>query len=528
LVVLDWRGFRLIRSDTEFATELIQELWMKILVGAQRRFASTCRESDLQWAAMTTPPQTAISDLVPLMYRSRWAWFGLSGEVRSRTADTGSGTWEERERFEVAPDGRYRFEVIDGEGDRELRTGDSAGGPVPLPELMFPAGRLLPDFDLRIIGRTEFLGRRVIAVSGSPRLAGRVPGERVSGLVDAELGILLRYQRVGPAQTNSAEFTRLTVSPAQPPGREQDPGPLPGVRPNESYRVRRPADSVPSGRNSIGQEEPVFTDDEVNLLYRSDLGPQRFAAQLSEEADAATMMRLARDAMAATKFGSRARWLWESSDDVFENVDRSVRLAVAVPGRYLIEAITDPGRKPALIACNGQRLWRAYPDRVAVRAAEPLPREIATIIDPAWLLTEWYQVSVLGEAEVDGRPALHVRAAGDWLPPHSGPLSGTPVVSDQVEVFIDRVLGICLRQVSSYQGHPVLRAELTGLTTEADPALFDFTPPPGMDVITGGLLAEWGQTPASIALHVAKGAAGLAVEFGRRWLNRNDTAEPGR
>jgi len=45
--------------------------------------------------------------------------------------------------------------VIDGEGDRELRTGDIAGGPVPLPELMFPAGRLLPDFDLQITGRAE-------------------------------------------------------------------------------------------------------------------------------------------------------------------------------------------------------------------------------------------------------------------------------------------------------------------------------------------------------------------------------------
>jgi hypothetical protein len=515
LVVLDWRGFRLIRSDTEFATELPQELWMKIPVGAQRRFASTCRESDLQWAAMTTPPQTAISGLVPLMYRSRWARFGLSGEVRSRTADTGSGAWEERESFEVAPDGRYRFEVIDGEGDGELRAGDSAGGPVPLPELMFPAGRLLPDFDLQITGRTEFLGRPVIAISGSPRLAGRARRERVSGLVDAGLGILLRCQRVGPAQTDSAEFTRLTVSPPQPPGREQDPGPLPGVR--------------PSGRNSIGQQEPVFTDDEVNLLYRSDLGPQRFAAQLSEEADAATMMRLAREAFAAMKFGSRTRWLWRPGDEhAFEDVDRIARLAVAMPARYLIEAITDPGRKPALIACDGQRLWWAYPDRVAVRAAEPVPREIATIIDPAWLLTEWYQVSVLGKAVVDGRPALHVRAAGDWLPPHSGPLSGTPVFSDQVEVFIDRALGICLRQVSSYQGHPVMRTELTGLTAEADPALFDFTPPPGIDVITGGLVAEWGQTPASIALHVAKGAAGLAVELGRRWLNQNDPAEPGR
>src|SRR5258705_11437791 len=174
---------------------------MKIPLGSAAPFASICRESDLQWAAMTTPPQTAISDLVPLMYRSRWARFGLSGEVRSRTADTGSGNWEERESFEVAPDGRYRFEVIDGEGDRELRTGDSAGGPVPLPELMFPAGLLLPDFGLQITGQTEFLGRPVIALSGSPRLAGRAGHERVSGPGAPRLRVLLRYQRARPGPT---------------------------------------------------------------------------------------------------------------------------------------------------------------------------------------------------------------------------------------------------------------------------------------------------------------------------------------
>ena len=265
----------------------------------------------------------------------------------------------------------------------------------------------------------------------------------------------------------------------------------------------------------------------MNLLYRSGLGPQRFAARLREHADAVTMMRLAREAFAATRSGSRARWLWRPcDDDVLEAAGRVARLAVAMPGRYLIEAITDPGRKPALIACNGERLWRAYPDRVAVRAAQPPPMGIAAILDPAWLLDDGHQVSVAGKAVVDGRPALHVRAAGDWLPPHSAPLSGTPVLCDQAEVFIDQALGICLRQVNSYHGHPVLRTELTGLTATVDQAMFDYEPPPGMTVITGGLLAEAGQTPAGVAWQIATGLAGLALEIGRRWPNRSDHAEP--
>src|SRR5215470_9622735 len=395
---------------------------------------------------MSKPPEAMIGHLVPLLYRTHWVRFGMSGEIRTRTADAGSGPWEERGSLEVAPGGRYRADVTDAEGDRELMVGDGTDGTAPFPNLMSPSW-LLPDFDLQITGRTEFLGRAAIAITGSPRLAGLRLDERISGLVDAELGIFLRYQRVSPANTETAEFTRLTVSRPEFAGRQQDPGSLPFSR--------------SSGHESPGQKKPVFTDDEVNLLYRSDLGPQRFSAQLSEQTDAETIMRLSREAIAATKFGSRTRWLWQPPDDVFQNVDSIARLTVAMPGCYLIDAITDPGRKPARTACNGQRLWRAYPDRVAVRAAEPLPRRIATIIDPAWLLQAWHQVSVLGEAVVDGRSALHVRAAGGWLPLESGALSGIPIPTDQVDAFIDRALGICLRQVRSCDGHTVLRSELT-------------------------------------------------------------------
>jgi hypothetical protein len=441
---------------------------------------------------MSILPQAGISDLVPLMYRARRAWFTLSGEVRTRGSDSGSGTWQERGSLEVAPGGRYRAEVTDQDGDRELLSCDDAGGPVPFPDLMLPS-LLLPDFDLRVTGRAEFLGRDAIAIAGSPRLAGLRRHERVTGLVDAELGILLRCLRDSRGRTDSAEFTALTVGP---------PEPLP-------------------------REAPALSDAEVNLLYRSGLAPQRFAAELSEQADTATMMRLARESLAATKLGRRARWLWRPSDDhLLDTGGRVARLAVAMPGCYLIEAVTDPGHMPGRIACDGQRLWRAYPDRVALRAAEPPRRGIATIIDPAWLLRESFQVSVLGDAVVDGRPALHVAAAGDALPASPGLLSGSPVLADQVEAFIDRALGICLRRDFSYQGRPILRAELSGLTTEVDQALFSFEPPPGMTVITGGLLAEAGQSPASLALQAAKGASALAVEIGRRWLSRHEPTGP--
>ncbi|HEX2323381.1 MAG TPA: hypothetical protein VHJ18_30785 [Streptosporangiaceae bacterium] len=455
---------------------------------------------------MITPPKVSMSDLVPLIYRSPWVRFGLSGELRSRTTESGSRVWEEREVFEVAPDGRYRSEVTDAEGDHVVEAGESEGY-MRLPELLVPATRLLDDFVLQINGETEFLGRPVIAITGAHRrTCGHVP-EQVSGLVDAELGIFLRYQRFSSSQTESVEFTRLTVIPPEPHDMEQDSGLL--------------QSSSPVGSGPPTHTGPALTDDHVNLLYRSDLRPPRFAAQLSEQTDAVTLSRLGREAVAATKFGSKTQWLWDSVDDhPIQNVYMVARLALDMPDRYLIEAITDAGRKPTLIVSNGTRLWRAYPDRVAVRAAEQLPYQLTIIVDPAWLLRELYHVSVIGETVVAGRPALHLRAAFDWLPIHSGPLSGTPIMCDQVEAFIDRALGICLRLVCSYQEHLITRIELTGLTTEVDETMFDFVPPPGVKVITGGLLAEIGQTPASVALHIAKGTAGLAFEIGRRWINR--------
>ena len=106
----------------------------------------------------------------------------------------------------------------------------------------------------------------------------------------------------------------------------------------------------------------------MNLLYRSTLGPQKFSAELHEQADVETMMRLSQAAVAATELGRRTRWLWPSAAGTPpENVDRTARLHLAMPGCYRIDAVTDPGTKPATTACDGNHLWLVYPDRIAVR-----------------------------------------------------------------------------------------------------------------------------------------------------------------
>ena len=288
------------------------------------------------------PAESSISGLVPLLYRARWLRFSLSGEVRSRRQRHGDGGHDELSGgLLAAPGGRYRADLVDEDGEHELMICDGPPGVIPFAELLIPSW-LLADFDLEITGPAEHIGRGAYAVAGQPRQAGGERAHRVSALVDAELGVLLRYEKTGPQLAESAEFTSLTVDAVES------------------------ADPPPS---------PDLTDDQVNLLYRSAVGPQKFAADLNEHADMKTMARLAEAALSATEPGRRTRWLWQPAGEAQpENVDRTARLQVAMPGCYRIDAVTDPGSKPVSTACDGSRLWLVYPDRIAVEAGRAAPR----------------------------------------------------------------------------------------------------------------------------------------------------------
>ena len=190
---------------------------------------------------MMKSAESTISDLVPLLYRARWLRFSLSGEARSRRKRGGDGGHDELSgSLLAAPGGRYRADLIDEDGERELMICDGQTGAIPFPDLLIPSW-LLADFDLEITGQTEHIGRAAHAVAGQPRQAGKHAGPRVSALVDAELGVLLRYEKTSRhGQAEIAEFTSLTVAAAE------SAGPLPS---------------------------PDLSDDQANLLYRSVLGP---------------------------------------------------------------------------------------------------------------------------------------------------------------------------------------------------------------------------------------------------------------
>jgi hypothetical protein len=91
---------------------------------------------------------------------------------------------------------------------------DGRTGWVPFGELLIPS-RLLSGYDLAVAGRAEHAGRAAHVVRATARGGRRRPADRLTALVDAELGILLRYEEASPTgRARVIEFTSLSVDPA--------------------------------------------------------------------------------------------------------------------------------------------------------------------------------------------------------------------------------------------------------------------------------------------------------------------------
>jgi hypothetical protein len=444
------------------------------------------------------PGRPELAAVIALLYRASFQRFSFTADIRERDLparrdeDPAPGTedWFERSGTVAAgPDGRYRAVLVDEE-DEESEPESLAGSWDELPfGALFRPSWLLAEADLEITGETERLGRAAYEITGRARPAASEGSRRSAGpvaaLVDAELGILLEYERtVAGGSTEAAAFTSLTVAPVSA---ETLPGPL-----------------------------PELSDDQVNLLYRTSLGPQRFSAELHEWADPAAVLRLSVFGAEQGLMASAFRKLMPADDQ--PEVDLTARLQVAMPGSYRLDARYDPGRHPACTSCDGNQLWQVYPDRVVVRPAAGPPTGISLIIDPIWLLSG-YRLSVAGRADYGGRPSLRLTAVptgSHWS--LSGPLSGKPSAADRIEADIDTELGIIVRQDWHYLGQHVLSAELAKVTTDVGPAAFAITPAPGVKVVTAGPLGSF--TAGQLAGGLAKGAARMAADLGIRWLNR--------
>lgn len=230
-------------------------------------------------------------------------WSALSAKRHLGAPDQWAQTTE---RLLLAPGGRYRFQPDDGqsaadrghdEDDEDevrlivsdgefcwvIRSDEAERSVVdlahpPFRDVVRPTW-LMHQFELTTTGTTEVAGRAALQVSGTPRLPADRWGlitaqlDRVDIVIDAELGLVLRYESVFDGQPlTSLEVADLVINPSA----AADPASF------------RPDDSIEIEENGIGPAEShrywrgrdVETDIQIDKL-RVALNVARGAAYLA-------------------------------------------------------------------------------------------------------------------------------------------------------------------------------------------------------------------------------------------------------
>jgi hypothetical protein len=496
---------------------------------------------------------------------------------------------EQSLRLLLAPGGRFRAEthssrgrtsvrISDGQAEWDLDEGGRHGAPSlstavppgqpPCAELLCPAW-LPARFELELAGPAVAAGRPAYRLIGRPRPAGRdlsaggrgpgrrgraarsVPraahraglaraqpdlASRIDVLVDAELGILLRCERLHDGEAISArEITALSIDPPDandtseftaPAGRTEPPSASPFTGPGWdraksaaslgatalSYAVRygphrKPPAGAQAGGPLIdpsaqhdwpgapGPAEPVSAA-LLTLLYESGLRPAGFDAELRTwQDDTAVAERLSSAAsdpalagvrQLAREIGARTT-TWQSRESV----------RIGLPNRYRVEFLAGGNRPPkaAIVACDGSRRWRVYPDHVSAGPARPLPPPLPLLADPSWLL-DW---RLTGGAEVmlDGRRGYQIRIGERWAHgPDPEAMAATPT-----DAVIDAELGVLLRLTREQAGRPAMQQTITAVRVRPSRPDEDFrveVPASTRVVADTGTLLDEADAPAPV------------------------------
>jgi hypothetical protein len=511
---------------------------------------------------------TGEPDVIGLLQRADWTRLSISATVTDGSTVL------------IAPGRRYREQTPDGvrgcDGDRvwmlaPQQAGEAGhligGAEPPLRVLMCPAW-LLRSSRLEVRGRVRACGREgldvVVTARESPRDvtgAARFRIGRTEAVVDAELGILLRVSRAdGRGAPEVTELVGLDVNPVidaaqfTPP-----PGSLIGENLPEALGTAGPAFWAwntaaglaagglgawirysPFGRGSpegavdaeaamphddpppeVSREGwlsgPAVGDEVLHLLHASGTVP--FAATLHQWLDLGAMLAQVPDAVRRTGFGGLGLLISALGERTAARHLVSF-LRVGGPGRYQIDRGFEPGRGPKTIACDGRSRWRVYRDKVTVGRAQPLPGDLADLVDASWLLECRLSDGTLVMAR--DRPAYRVNVArGD------APWSLSMMFSPAVAV-VDAELGIVLSLTSYLGGRPVRRYELRDITTGASAGDFRVRIPPGVrteeetDPWEGLRQASASRpvTPVTVAGVVAREVGREAAKVARNLLRR--------
>ena len=185
--------------------------------------------------------------------------------------------------------------------------------------------------------------------------------------------------------------------------------------------MRPPADAGPGGPRPEGLGPA--DDDLINLLHRTGRARQAFTAEVREWLDGDFSPARSRgDGVPAAGPGrhpgpgrrmGRPASRAETSTRTCASGWRPRAATGSTAGRRLPSA-------PGTTACDGERQWLVRGTKVTFWDALPLPRELARLADPAWLLAG-LPVRAGGETEVGGRRGRWSwRTAGQTGPTQAG------------------------------------------------------------------------------------------------------------
>jgi outer membrane lipoprotein-sorting protein len=514
--------------------------------------------------------------------RSRWfrAW-PMQRQDNGRYVGRGAlligpgGRW----RLECSVPGRgaegEAAEGNDGERGWSWRPPERGGPPPlpvkvggaypPVPELLCPSS-LLGEYTLEVLGPVTVAGRDAIAVAAVPRrdVLGSGSAERsydrIEVAVDAELGILLRrIETSGGELVTLTELTDVTMNPPE----AADPArfaPSPGSHRAETLGENRretlsgpgwaAADLAAGGLGALIRHAPHLLghgaageqpeampspdpaplepadgspppDEVLDLLYRSG-EPRDLGATARRWLDLVAMAAPAPEGFRAAGRGGFGDLLDAMTPGT--SVARTeARLRVSGPDRYRLDFSSRPRRIDfTTIACDGERRWRVFQDRIMVGPAAPLRDDIAFLADSCWLLRR--RLSGGAELTYRGRPArqLHVTPVPGDAEVAPGPLmtfTTETIVDAPTDAIVDAETG-CLLRLISYAGDTlVIWSELDDISTEpADPDEFRVHVPPGTRIVeeTGNLIAD--------AAAVIPGVKGTAARAAAEAVNRTTGA----
>jgi hypothetical protein len=520
-------------------------------------------------------------DLVSLLYHADWTRLSLSAVANDGT------------RVLVAPGRRYRVEAEDYltgcDGDRPWRqdTEDAqdSGGDVhwvsapepPLPELLCPAWLLISS-QLEVLGNARACGRDAFRVEATRRAGLNRPNApsqfragRAEVMVDAELGILLRVAWLADgAEPEVTELASLDLDPVidpalfmPPPGSLIAEGTADALSAGgASWTVLKTVAGVAAGglgawiryvpstqkrtaEHADDNEAPISSDgpaperspdgqpvgppvDGQVLQLLHDSTTSEFTATVHEWTDFGAMLSQVPPGARRAGFGGLGL-LVDSISERPAITHQISSLQMAGPDRYRIDYTHDDRRSPVMIACDGQRCWQVYRDRVTTGPAAPLPSGVAEMLDPSWLLG--CRLSGGASVLVGDRQAYRINVARGG----AGCALAWPLIFPAAVVVVDAGTGIVLRLTSYIGEQPVRRCELRDVT--ATPGDFTIDIPPGLPVVeetgpfgdeghrggphrVGVPLKVVGAAAGQVATGVAKEAAKAAGSFLRRISDR--------